>query len=76
MGSSSWFSLFRPIILPVRRVGYIAGMRLAAFLLLLTLAACAGARQSASDRECALAQCRQILDDAAREKCMKRADTD
>ena len=51
-------------------------MRFAVFLILLTLAACAGPRQSISEREWALAQCRQILDDAAREKCMKRADTD
>jgi len=51
-------------------------MRLAAFLILLALTACAGARQSASEREWAYAQCRQVLDDAAREKCMKRADTD
>jgi hypothetical protein len=51
-------------------------MRSVAFLILLALAACAGPRQSSSEREWALAQCGQILDDAAREKCMKRADTD
>ena len=48
---------------------------LAAASILLALAgACASSPHSASEREWARAECRQIIDDEARTKCMDRVD--
>jgi len=47
---------------------------LAAVSTLLPLAGCATPAGNASEREWAKAECRQIIDDEARTKCMERVD--